>query len=442
MNKNQWIPRTRAMIFADEDVDGVCSAAIVGRRYNKDSSEFIFVNARSLGEALKKKISTLDIDQENPDMDVFIVDVGINKANIRSIEQSISTMVKKKARVLYFDSHSNKYKGKTLLLYLRRAKAHVFNGRIGSAAASIVQDFLGNDETIRLRLLGAISDREIQLTQRFKHEKIGLRSLQASVAWGAWKDRTFLTKITQRLVKNPDMDLESDRDVLEYAIKANNHRDNLLRHVHRYGKILQISETPRILTVTILDRNDFGKARGTIAGRLAGEYGAAIILITHAVQDKDSYAITVRNSYIHKLDLELLGQLANTTNSGGSKGAYRLTIHKEDLLEFLSKVQSWSRSLTPPWFVQPIPSHKLPPKIKKSKKRKFKPQVKSKEKTIKRKKTIELPEASKEVAEPLIDESASLDNSDITEAINDQKYQVEEEDSDFPDEIIDLDDLE
>ncbi|MHA2172758.1 MAG: hypothetical protein ACXAB7_23060, partial [Candidatus Kariarchaeaceae archaeon] len=322
MNKNQWAPRSRALIFADEDVDGVCSAAIVGKRYDVDSCEFVFVNARNLGRTLQDKIESVQMDQENPDLDVFIVDVGINKANIHLIEQAITSFVKKQARVMYFDSHSNKYKGKTLLLHLRRAKAHVFNGRIGSAAASIVQEFLGSDETMRLRLLGALSDREIQLTQRYRHEKMGLRSLQASVAWGAWKDRSFLHKITKRLVKHPDLDLESDRDIIEYAIKANNHRDNLLRHVHRKATILQISETPRILTVSVLDRIDFGKARGTIAGRLAGEWGAAIILVTQAVQDKNSYAVTVRNSYIHKLDLELLGQLAKTANSGGSKGAY------------------------------------------------------------------------------------------------------------------------
>ena len=102
----------------------------------------------------------------------------------------------------------------------------------------------------------------------------------------------------------------------------------------------------------VLDREDFVKARGTIAGRLAGEWGGAIILITKAVSDEDAYAVTVRNSYSHKLDLEVLGQLSRTKNSGGSKGAYRLTIKKDSLFIFLSKVQSWSRNLTAPWFVQ------------------------------------------------------------------------------------------
>ncbi len=88
MNKNQWAPRSRALIFADEDVDGVCSAAIVGKRYDADSCEFVFVNARNLGRTLQDKIESVPVDQENPDLDVFIVDVGINKANIVSIEKS------------------------------------------------------------------------------------------------------------------------------------------------------------------------------------------------------------------------------------------------------------------------------------------------------------------------------------------------------------------
>jgi hypothetical protein len=352
---DSWTPRDRAIIFADEDVDGVCSAAIVGRKYPNDKSEFIFVNARSLGDQLKDRIQQLNFQQLQTDLDVFIVDVGINKANIKSIEDSVTELVNKNIRVYYFDSHSNKYKGKPLMLYLRRAKANVFHGKIGSAAASIVQDFLGTEETKRLRLLGALSDREIRLTRRYRHEKGGLRALQAAVAWGAWQDKDFLDKITRRLIRNPSIDLESDRDIIQYAIKANNHRDNLLRHVFRRGKVLEISQTPRILAVTVLDRDDFGKARGTIAGRLAGEWGAAIILITRAVNDRNSYAVTVRNSYAHKLDLEALGQLSRTKNSGGSKGAYRLTIKKDNLLIFLSKVQAWSRNLTPPWLAKNVP---------------------------------------------------------------------------------------
>lgn len=356
-NREVWAPRSRAIIFADEDVDGICSAAIVGKRYDETKCEFVFVNARSLGIEMKKNIATINIDKENPDIDIFIVDVGINKANIKSIEQSVSLLVKKGARVYYFDSHSNKYKGKTLLFYLKRAKAHVFSGKIGSAAASIIQTFLGSESTKRLRLLGALSDREIRLTNRYKNEKTGLRSLQAAVAWGAWQNPEFLDKVTRKLMKNPNIDLESDKDILEYAIKANNHRDNLLRHVFRKGQVLQISETPRILAVTVLDRDDFGKARGTIAGRLAGEWGAAIILVTQSVMDRDSYAVTVRNSYTHKLDLEILGQLSKTKNSGGSKGAYRLTINKDNLMIFLSKVQAWSRTQPPKWIQRTLPTN-------------------------------------------------------------------------------------
>ncbi|MHA2028584.1 MAG: hypothetical protein ACW99Q_04270, partial [Candidatus Kariarchaeaceae archaeon] len=352
------------------------SAAIVGRRYGNAACKFIFVNARNLGKALEKQHIEFKGLDNHKDIDMFIVDVGINKANIQSIEKSTTEITKLGVRVLYFDSHSNKYKGKNLLLHLMRANAHVFNGKIGVAAASIVQDFLGTNDTNRLRLLGALSDRELQLSNRYKSEKTGLRALQAAVAWGAYKNPDFLEKITRRLLRHPDLDLESDKDILEYSIKANNHRDNLLRHVHKKGKIMQISETPRILCVTVLDRIDFGKARGTIAGRLAGEWGAAIILITQSVANKDAYAVTVRNSYIHKLDLELLGQLAKTENSGGSKGAYRLTIKKDDLMAFLSKVQAWSRQVVPPWFVKSTlsRSQNKVKSLKRSKKPKYRKQ--------------------------------------------------------------------
>lgn len=353
-NNNSWTPRSKAIIFADEDVDGITSAAIVGRRYK--NCEFIFVNARSLGNKLKNKVSDLLEEKSNYDVDVFIVDVGINKANIQNIETTVTQLVNKGARVYYFDSHSNKYDGKTLLVNLIRANVFVYDGKIGSAAASILQKYLGSEETQKLRLLGALSDREIKLTNKYKNEKHGLRALQAAVAWGAYKDTAFLDKITRKLMKNPDLDLESDRDILEYAIKANNHRDNLLRHVFKKASVISISETPRILAVIVLDRNDFGKARGTIAGRLAGEWGAAILLITKSVSEGDSYAVTIRNSYNHKLDLEILGQLSRTKNSGGSKGAYRLTIKKDNLLLFLAKVQEWSNRLPPPWNMKRSPS--------------------------------------------------------------------------------------
>ncbi len=362
LNDNLWTPRSKAIIFADEDVDGICSAAIVGRRYN--NCEFIFVNARTLGTKLIQNISKqeeLKMDYNN--IDIFIVDVGINKANIMSIEKSVTLLVKKGTRVYYFDSHSNKYDGKTLLTNLKRANVYVYDGKIGSAAASIIQKYLGNEDTQKLRLLGALSDREIKLTNKYKNEKQGLRALQAAVAWGAYKDTMFLEKITRKLIKYPDLDLESDRDILEFAIKANNHRDNLLRHVFKKASVLTISETPRILAVMVLDRNDFGKARGTIAGRLAGEWGAAILLITKSVSENDYYAVTIRNSYNHKLDLEILGQLSRTKNSGGSKGAYRLTIKKDNLLLFLAKVQEWSNRLPPPWYMKRRSAY-IPSKIK------------------------------------------------------------------------------
>lgn len=429
----QWRPRERAIIFGDEDVDGITSAAIVGRRYDLDHVEFIFVNARNLGDKLKKRREDLSDKKANASLDVFIVDVGINKANIKSIEESVTFLVQHNVRVYYFDSHSNKYKGKPLLLYLRRAKANVFHGKIGSAAASIVQDFLGTEQTKRLRLLGALSDREIRLTRRYRHEKGGLRALQAAVAWGAWQDKDFLDKITRRLIKKPQIDLESDRDIIQYAIKANNHRDNLLRHVFRRGKVLEISQTPRILAVTVLDRDDFGKARGTIAGRLAGEWGAAIILITRAVNDDNAYAVTVRNSYAHKLDLEALGQLSRTKNSGGSKGAYRLTIKKDNLLIFLSKVQAWSRNLTPPWLAKNLP------KQYSKKKKKSKSHSKKREKSQKRKKSQER-QVEKKISKP--SQITSSNGKSQEKPLEKKVSSKKETKSSSSTEVVDLTDLE
>ncbi|OLS24966.1 MAG: hypothetical protein HeimC2_20210 [Candidatus Heimdallarchaeota archaeon LC_2] len=420
LKKSEWTPRSKAFIIADEDVDGVCSAAIVGKRYNNSACEFEFVNARSLGDALISQIKKIKEHDDPNNLDLFIVDVGINKANITSIEKSALSISQLGVRILYFDSHSNKYKGKNLLTHLVRANVNVFNGKIGVAAASIVQDFLGSPETSRLRLLGALSDRELQLTHRYKTEKTGLRGLQAAVAWGAYKNPDFLEKITRRLIRHPDLDLESDKEVIEYSIKANNHRDNLLRHVHKNGKILQLSETPRILVVTVLDRDDFGKARGTIAGRLAGEWGSAIILITQSVNNNNAYAITIRNSYIHKLDLEIMGQLANTENSGGSKGAYRLTISKDELISFLSKIQLWSRNVVPPWFVKSSSTKsKHPNKSQRSKSKNLRFQKKRKPETKPAKAdTIpinKIPNLNTEVIEMQGDDSIEEDILDLSD---------------------------
>ncbi|MDH5401248.1 MAG: hypothetical protein OEZ01_12110 [Candidatus Heimdallarchaeota archaeon] len=346
---SEWAPRKNVIIFGDEDVDGVCSTAIVGKKYSPNNSEFIFVNARNLGTKLRKKVNELDLPDIASILDVFILDVGINKANIKSIEASCSDLVEQGVRVYYFDSHSNKYQGKPLIKYLTRANVKVHHGKIGSATASIVQDFLGDKSTERLQQLGALSDREYNITSKFRHEKTGLRAFQASVAWGAWKNIEFLQSITRKLIENPNLTFEHDKTIVELSTKANNHRDHLLKHIFAKAQVLQISETPRILATIVLDRVDFGKARGTIAGRLAGEWGAAIILITPAIKDYNSYAVTVRNSYIHKLDLESMGQLSLTKNSGGSKGAYRLTIKKDYILTFLARVQEWSKTINPPW---------------------------------------------------------------------------------------------
>lgn len=393
-NEGSWKPRQNTIIFADEDVDGITSAAIVGRRY--ESIDLIFVNARTLSEKLTKFLSTIDSKENLDTIDVFIVDVGINKANVESISTSISILNKKNIRIFYFDTHSNKYKGQSLLNNLEKANAHVYVGKIGTAAASILQSFLGTEETKRLRLLGALSDREIKLTIRYKSIKKELRALQAAVAWGAYMDIPFLEKITRQLIKNPNMDLEGNRDILAYAIKANNHRDKLLRHVFMKGHVISISETPRILAVIVLDRNDFGKARGTIAGRLAGEWSAAILFITQSTVNDDCYAVTIRNSYHYKIDLETLGQLSKTRNSGGSKGAYRLTIKKDNLLIFLAQVQEWSHKLSPPWLTR---KKMKPVKYKVSKRDKNR----TSKKTLTKKNNTESREMSDKEFDPIVD---------------------------------------
>jgi Cu/Ag efflux pump CusA len=201
-----------------------------------------------------------------------------------------------------------------------------------------------------LRKLGALSDRELSFNelQDMQSEKEGLRLLQAAVAWGAWKERSFLHRISRELIYDSQIDFTKHEEILEFSNLANRHRDNLYRYIIRNAEVLQISPNPRILAVFCLNRNDFGKARGTIAGHLAGEWSSVILLITKD-DSGQNYNISIRNHYKMKVDLEKLGQLALAESAGGSKGAYRITLKKDKLISFIIAIQQWAYSLNPRW---------------------------------------------------------------------------------------------
>lgn len=349
---NVWVPRKQAVIFADEDVDGLMSATIVARRY-LHNFKAKFVTARSLPRALDRFLRTFErkgINNKPEDLDVFVVDVGINKASVGPFAQSAKKMTDLGIRVLYFDSHSNKFNGNTLVSTIESAGVEVHLGKIGTAAASVIQEFLGDESTVRLWKLGALSDREITFhdAKDMLYEKRGLRRLQAAVAWGAWKERSFLHRISREITYNPNLDFSKHEEIIEFSNLANRQRDKLYRHVLNNSKILEISSTPRILAVFCLDRNDFGKARGTIAGHLAGEWASVVLLITED-ETKQNYSISIRNHYRLKVDLEKLGQLALAKSAGGSKGAYRITLAKDKIIPFLVDVQQWAYSIPPSW---------------------------------------------------------------------------------------------
>ena len=179
-------------------------------------------------------------------------------------------------------------------------------------------------------------------------EKKGLRMLQAAVAWGAWKEREFLHQISREIIYNVNLDFSTHKKVKEYAELAGKRRVQLYKHVINNAKILELSVNPRIVAVFSLDPIDFGKARGTIAGQLAGEWATVLLLFTKD-STNNNYDISIRNHYKLNLDLEVLGQLVNVKSAGGSKGAYRIRLQFDDLIPFLAAVQEWAYSQKPIW---------------------------------------------------------------------------------------------
>jgi len=125
------------------------SATIVARRY-LGNFQIKFVTARSLPDALQRFKRTLKKriqKDENyvKELDIFVVDVEINRASIEDFAESAVYFRRLGIRVLYFDSHSNKYNGITLLPKLEEAGVKTYLGQIGTAAASVIQDFMGTE---------------------------------------------------------------------------------------------------------------------------------------------------------------------------------------------------------------------------------------------------------------------------------------------------------
>jgi hypothetical protein len=131
-------------------------------------------------------------------------------------------------------------------------------------------------------------------------------------------------------------------------------------------------------------------------------------------------------------------------------------------------VQAWSRSLKPPWVNRAVPTKSTKKNVRyRGKKKSYEQKSKPKPTEIIKKEepkaqpiideepkaqpiTDEEPKAQpitdeEPKAQPITEEELivqSIDESDITEAIDEEKYEIIEEDDDFPDEILEIEDLE
>lgn len=292
-----------------EDVDGICSAALIKATF--DISKVILVDYANLISRLEKVETMFDkIDQ------LFICDLGLSKKNEQRFTDLLQTMVSTGTQVIYIDHHDI---SKETLHALKKADVTLIRTIEECTSMQVYAKYRKklHDNAAFLAAMGALTDYmenkplASTIVSRFDRQFLMLESTALSyMISSSQHDDPFLLKIVDTLAKMKyPHDIKGGFDMAEkYAKKVANAVESIKESVVILDNLAYAPSTVEL-------------SSSMVVNFVLGSSGKPAAIVYKLKDDVKSYVLSIRGSAACKVHL---GRLTNDIASdlGGSGGGH------------------------------------------------------------------------------------------------------------------------
>ncbi|MDQ4017717.1 MAG: DHHA1 domain-containing protein [Thermoproteota archaeon] len=292
-----------------EDVDGICSAAVVKAAF--DISKVILVDYANLISKLEKTAAMLDNIEQ-----LFICDLGLSKKNEQKFAELLHRIVSAGTEVIYIDHHDI---SKETLHTLKKADVTLIRTIEECTCTQAYSKYKKKlpEHAAFLAAMGALTDYmenkplASAIVSRFDRQFLMLESTALSYMISANQhDDAFLIKIVETLskMKYPH-DIKGGFEIAEkFAKKVANAVESIQESVVKLDNIAYAPSTVEL-------------SSSMVVNFVLGSSGKPVAMVYKLKDDIKSYVLSVRASADCKVHL---GRLTNEIASelGGSGGGH------------------------------------------------------------------------------------------------------------------------
>ena len=292
-----------------EDVDGICSAAVVKAAF--DISKVILVDYANLISRLEKTAAMLDNIEQ-----LFICDLGLSKKNEQKFAELLHRIVSAGTEVIYIDHHDI---SKETLHTLKKADVTLIRTIEECTSMQAYTKYKKKlpEHAAFLAAMGALTDYmenkplASAIVSRFDRQFLMLESTALSYMISANQhDDAFLIKIVETLskMKYPH-DIKGGFEIAEkFAKKVANAVESIQESVVKFDNI---AYAPSVVELS----------SSMVVNFVLGSSGKPVAMVYKLKDDIKSYVLSIRASADCKVHL---GRLTNEFASelGGSGGGH------------------------------------------------------------------------------------------------------------------------
>jgi single-stranded-DNA-specific exonuclease len=292
-----------------EDVDGICSAAVVKAAF--DISKVILVDYANLISKLEKTAAMLDNIEQ-----LFICDLGLSKKNEQKFAELLHRIVSAGTEVIYIDHHDI---SKDTLHTLKKADVTLIRTIEECTSMQAYSKYKKKlpEHAAFLAAMGALTDYmenkplASAIVSRFDRQFLMLESTALSYMISANQhDDAFLIKIVETLskMKYPH-DIKGGFEIAEkFAKKVANAVESIKESVVKLDNIAYAPSTVEL-------------SSSMVVNFVLGSSGKPVAMVYKLKDDIKSYVLSIRASADCKVHL---GRLTNEFASelGGSGGGH------------------------------------------------------------------------------------------------------------------------
>ena len=317
-----------------EDVDGICSAALVKAAF--DISKIILVDYANLISRLEKVASMLDNSEQ-----LFICDLGLSKKNEQKFAELLHGIVSTGAEVIYIDHHDI---SKETLQALKKADVTLIRTIEECTSMQVYAKYKKKlpEHAAFFAAMGALTDYmenkplASAIVSRFDRQFLMLESTALSYMISANQhDDAFLIKIVETLAKMKyPHDIKGGFDMAEkFAKKVANAVGSIQESI---VKLDNLAHAPSAVELS----------SSMVVNFVLGSSGKPAAMVYKLKDDVKSYVVSIRGSADCKVHL---GRLTNDIASelGGSGGGHDracgAVIPKANLQKF---IETLNRKIT------------------------------------------------------------------------------------------------